>query len=939
MEPAKATAPKRPDPRQALADPSLPAAGSCRLRITIISAEGLKDADMTTRSDPFCVCKILTMDKPEFQTAVIKDNNNPVWNHRHVIVEYMPGDPLELKVYDHDEKAKPELLGVAQVASGTFFPNGLDKGELKLSGRGARGTLNVRIENLGSAAAFAAADRARREALLELRAAGPHRLRVSLLSASNLRDVDRFGQSDAFCSCRILPKEKPEFQTGVVEDCLNPVWNYEFELAEYLAGDPLELSVYDADKRDSEKKKLLGVVQLESICFFPEGLDREEYLTGKGAQGSLRLKIENLGSLSDIAAARAVEAAEVVLREAGPHRLRVTVLSARFLKDTDWVDKPHPFCSCRMRSKSNASACIEENGSVFIWNREHIVAEYLAGDMLELTAYDQDQLEWDDQPVSLFGRVQIASYRFFPAGLEEQELSFTGTGTQGKLKVHIQNLGLSAEFEAAQAAEKASIASLRAAGPNRIRVTLLSATGLKDADWIGKSDPFCSCRILPNTEPEFQTSVIKDSTSPVWNHEHIVAQYFAGDKLEFTIFDQDGGDSRVSLGQVELASSKFFPAGLEDELCLSGAGAKGKLKVRIENLGSSAEFEAAQAAEKAAIAALRAAGPHRLLVKVVSASGLKDAHWVGKPDPFCACRILPKQEPEFQTSVCKDSASPVWNHEHIVAEYFAGDPLELTVYDNYASPKPSVLGQVQIPWKTFFPAGLEQELQLVSSWPGSSLKVQIENLGSKAEFEATRAALRAAGPHKLRFTVISASGLKDADLLGSSDSFCSCRILPKEKPEFQTPVAVDQLDPVWNYAYVVPEYLAGDALELTVYDQDDGKIPDLLGRIHLSSTDFFPDGLEEELELGGIGATGKLKLKIESLGVAADLDAAQVTERAAVAGLEKGPEGDDADAPLEGEEAESGPGGEDVDALRQGKEQAEEQESWRKENKLRSRRG
>jgi len=184
MEPAKATAPKRPDPRQALADPSLPAAGSCRLRITIISAEGLKDADMTTRSDPFCVCKILTMDKPEFQTAVIKDNNNPVWNHRHVIVEYMPGDPLELKVYDHDEKAKPELLGVAQVASGTFFLNGLDKGELKLSGRGARGTLNVRIENLGSAAAFAAADRARREALLELRAAGPHRLRVSLLSAS-----------------------------------------------------------------------------------------------------------------------------------------------------------------------------------------------------------------------------------------------------------------------------------------------------------------------------------------------------------------------------------------------------------------------------------------------------------------------------------------------------------------------------------------------------------------------------------------------------------------------------------------------------------------------------------------------------------------------------------------------------------------------------------
>merc|ERR1719458_1535664 len=90
------------------------------LRLTIVSARGLRDADWlpgTGKSDPYCVCEIAGKPKgAKVKTKVINDNLDPVWQHSAELPGYSPGDTLVFKVYDQDV-AKSEFLGELHLQS------------------------------------------------------------------------------------------------------------------------------------------------------------------------------------------------------------------------------------------------------------------------------------------------------------------------------------------------------------------------------------------------------------------------------------------------------------------------------------------------------------------------------------------------------------------------------------------------------------------------------------------------------------------------------------------------------------------------------------------------------------------------------------------------------------------------------------------------------
>lgn len=122
------------------------------LKVTLIGATGLRNADHLPGqglSDPYCICTIPGKSKSKFQTKVINDNLNPVWNHEEIVSVFTPGDSLEFHVWDKDPGLTDDFLGKAKLNSSQFYPRGFS-GELELqeAGKGIRAHLLLKIEVL-----------------------------------------------------------------------------------------------------------------------------------------------------------------------------------------------------------------------------------------------------------------------------------------------------------------------------------------------------------------------------------------------------------------------------------------------------------------------------------------------------------------------------------------------------------------------------------------------------------------------------------------------------------------------------------------------------------------------------------------------------------------------------------------------------------------------
>jgi len=131
----------------------------------------------------------------------------------------------------------------------------------------------------------------------------------------------------------------------------------------------------------------------------------------------------------------------------------------------------------------------------------------------------------------------------------------------------------------------------------RLKVELISARGLRKADWYGTSDSFCRCTVKGNDKYWVQTPIVT-SLNPRWNFRGELPNYHEGAALEFVCWDDDGGFKKDFLGRVELPAENFFPGGFEGELQLKDTGVEvdSYLYVRV-NLASQ-EAEPARYSEK-----------------------------------------------------------------------------------------------------------------------------------------------------------------------------------------------------------------------------------------------------------------------------------------------------------------------------------------------------
>lgn len=119
-----------------------------------------------------------------------------------------------------------------------------------------------------------------------------------------------------------------------------------------------------------------------------------------------------------------------------------------------------------------------------------------------------------------------------------------------------------------------------------LKVTIKSAKGLKDTDWIGNSDPYCIIEIPSSKKNKKRkvgrTEVCGDSAEPVWNQSFIV-DCKLGDYLEFSVFDEDTFSDEL-LGRATLDHKMYFPFGYDGEIRLNETGQEtwSFIKVSVE---------------------------------------------------------------------------------------------------------------------------------------------------------------------------------------------------------------------------------------------------------------------------------------------------------------------------------------------------------------------
>ena len=492
-----------------------------------------------------------------------------------------------------------------------------------------------------------------------------------------------------------------------------------------------------------------------------------------------------------------------------------------------------------------------------------------------------------------------------------------------------------------------------------------SASGLKDTDWVGSTDAYArvtfdgvshtTATVADNVAPDFHESfefvVTQDvaAVAAVGGRDAVIlvelldSDADADDKLgsvsvplcDLLERSGDRGKSSTSLadtwqlqdgqGQLEM-SLQWKPYGRMTELLSpKTAGSSEHGSSRADGAGSTATpaSGAAQAGgPTAGTASAPAPAPKpaptpvplsgTLAVRVVRATGLKDADWAGKSDPYA---IVTVGKDSHTTHTKYDTTDPLWN-----ATYFFDVSKELAASASVAAPTAVVsvtlkdndtgtdgdLGAVSLPIVDVFRAAhaggdvdvghadalLEDVFELGKDFPGRlelhvwwfpyKTPAEARPLVPEASAEPADAAAPAApspadatADHQeskddevhgaLVVAVGSASNLKDADTFGGgSDGYVTLEI---DGMEGKTKTIENTSNPVWGevFAFTVSRETAavaavGDvtrAVNIKVMDEDTGG-DDTLGELSIPLCDVFgpANGLEDHTISGHYSFTG-----------------------------------------------------------------------------------
>ena len=823
-----------------------------------------------------------------FQTEVVEDNSNPVWNKSGKLVLY-PQEVLSFTVMDRDAGDADDFLGKVSLPVAKVLPNGFE-GELQLQDTGkATSFLMVRSKVLRPLHdPDAVADALKLSQGQAKRPPPPrspkvHEIELIVKAAKRLRNADwsfgGSGASDAYVVVSV-PGTKTEFQTPVIQDSCDPEWNFTQKL--FVA--PKETLLFKVFDQDRSSDDFLGSASLAVSGIVPNGfsgsLKLEDRQNPTDAELLLAIKVLRTALAKDMIATAKAKAAQAGPALALAYTVELTVLSASGLRNADWgyaaSGNSDAYCVVEVHGskgfKGFQTEVVEDNSNP-VWNKSGKLVLY-PQEVLSFTVMDRDAGDADD----FLGKVSLPVAKVLPNGFEgELQLQDTGKATSF-LMVRSKVLRPLHDPDAVADALKLSQGQAKRPPPPRspkvheIELIVKAAKRLRNADWSfggsGASDAYVVVSV-PGTKTEFQTPVIQDSCDPEWN---FTQKLFVAPKetLLFKVFDQDRSSDDF-LGSASLAVSGIVPNGFSGSLKLEDrqnpTDAELLLAIKVlrtalaKDMIATAKAKAAQAGPALALA-------YTVELTVLSASGLRNADWgyaaSGNSDAYCVVEVHgSKGFKGFQTEVVEDNSNPVWNKSGKLVLY-PQEVLSFTVMDRDAGDADDFLGKVSLPVAKVLPNGFEGELQLQDTGKATSfLMVRSKVLRPLHDPDAVADALklsqgqakrppppRSPKVHEIELIVKAAKRLRNADWSfggsGASDAYVVVSV-PGTKTEFQTPVIQDSCDPEWNFTqklFVAPK----ETLLFKVFDQDRSS-DDFLGSASLAVSGIVPNGFSGSLKL------------------------------------------------------------------------------------------
>jgi len=345
--------------------------------VEIFSASNLRKADLIGHSDPFCKLKLGTTKKAKelFQTQVIDDTANPVWKEDGdespppTTVEWGGETALKFEVWDQDFMKTGDYLGGVVVKKADamrgmytdlYLGDGDAKLRVKITPAGYRKDEKGELKLMPTLKVPLVFQEAKAKPVIE----------VFIKSAEGLRALNMFGgKSDPYVIAKL--GDSKQIRTNVIYDTLDPVWNHG---PEEMVDDGEAKLTFEVKDKD-----LIGSTHLGKAV-----LKREKF-EGEGFNGAL-----NLGQHCGVLHVEVKMLAEGTVKE--PFKLKVKIISAKDLRNTDTFGASDPYVICKVRGKPVFQTEVIWDDLNPVWNHEE--KEVMLEDFkdIKFDVFDKDML-------------------------------------------------------------------------------------------------------------------------------------------------------------------------------------------------------------------------------------------------------------------------------------------------------------------------------------------------------------------------------------------------------------------------------------------------------------------------------------------------------------------------------------------------------------------
>jgi hypothetical protein len=708
-----------------------------KLEISIVQAVGLKHLNFSG-DKCFCVCSVQHAEKQakpaKCETKQIQ-SLEPMWNETHVIEPWRPGEAVEFAIYDQGLlNARSEGRAILPA---DYFAQGGFEGDVPIDGL-SHAHVHVRVlpagvvmQQLEAPAAQVLTYAAPPAPAAEVTYAAPQaqpaqveeagqRVQVTIVQATGLKSLNMFGDN-MYCTCHVQHADKranpAKCETATVSKSLEPTWDETFVMGPWQPGEGLEFNIYDKGFLNSRAE---GKAVLSSEYFAcPGGFEGDVPINGlPNAMVHVRVT-----TLPDI--------------QAEPQKLHIEVIQATGLKHLNFTgDNMSCLCSV-LKADKTAKPVLFETKQVSksldpVWNERHELDPWYPTDGLEFTIYDKGLLKARTE-----GKASLPSDYLYPSGFEG-DVPIEGL-PNAMLHVRITPGGASTVGQ--QQASAPAVTYAAPAPPQRLKVTILSASGLKHLNFAGDK-MYCRCLVQGSRNKPIlcETKTVNKSLDPVWNETHDLEPWYVEDGLEFTIYDKGLVTSRKE-GKASLPSKWFADGGFEGDVPIEGLP-DALLHVRVLPDGPIQQQQQQLQTVPQQIQPLQVLPnqqqmrqqqvQQRLQVTIIHAAGLEHLNLTGDA-PYCVCTVQRADKrtrpPSFQTKALKGTLDPVWNETHDIDPWMVGECLEFAVFDK------GMLGSKQegkvarLMSEQFFPNGFQGDLAIQGA-KHATLHIRVLPVGS-----------------------------------------------------------------------------------------------------------------------------------------------------------------------------------------------------------------